>query len=58
VAPRPADVELEEVQKAGAGKRRPAAKRAAAQRTTATKRSGAAAPRKPTGRATRTARKT
>jgi hypothetical protein len=50
--------DLEEVQKAAAGKRRPAAKRAPAKRTTATKRSGATSPRKPTGRATRAARKT
>jgi hypothetical protein len=50
--------DLEEVQKAAAGKRRPAAKRQPAKRTTATRRSGATSPRKPTGRATRAARKT
>jgi len=50
--------DLEEVQKAAAGKRRPAVKREPAKRTAATKRSSAASPRKPTGRATRAARKT
>jgi hypothetical protein len=50
--------DLEEVQKAAAGKRRPTSKRQPAKRTTATKRSAATSPRKPTGRATRAARKT
>lgn len=60
--------DLEQVQKAAAGKGRPAAKRAPAKRTTAkrapakpptaAKRTGATSARKPTGQATRAARKT
>ena len=50
--------DLEEVQKAAAGKRRPATTPKPARRTPATKRSGAASPRKPTGRTARGARKT
>jgi hypothetical protein len=48
--------DLDEVQKAAAGKRRTPAKRAPAKRTAATKRTGAAS-RKSSGQATRAARK-
>jgi hypothetical protein len=48
--------DLDEVQKAAAGKRA-TAKRAPAKRSTATKRTGAASPRKPSGTRTRAARK-
>lgn len=50
--------DLEQVQKAAAGNRTAAPKRAPAKRKTATKRSGAVSARKPTGQATRSARKT
>jgi hypothetical protein len=50
--------DLEEVQKAAAGKRRPAVQHEPAKRATTTKRSSAAAPRKSTGRTTHAARKT
>jgi hypothetical protein len=49
--------DLDEVQKAAAGKRRTSAKRAPAKRTTATKRTGAASSRKASGRAKRAAPK-
>lgn len=45
--------DLDEMQKAAAGKRPAAAKRAPAKRTTTTKRAGAASSRKPSTRATR-----
>ena len=50
--------DLEQVQKAAAGNRTATPKRAPAKRKTATKRSGAGSARKPTGQATRSARKT
>jgi hypothetical protein len=48
--------DLEEVQKAAAGSRRPAARRAPAKRATAAARSGGASARKASPRTTRTAR--
>ena len=50
--------DLEEVQKAAAGKRTTAAKRAPAKRATTTKRTGAASTRRPSGQTTRAGRKT
>jgi hypothetical protein len=55
--PRTLIKDLEAVQKAAAGRRPTAAKRASAKRSTARKPSGAS-PRKPSGRTTRAARAT
>jgi hypothetical protein len=50
--------DLDEVQKAAAGKRTTAARRAPAKRATATKRTGTASTRRASGQTTRAARKT